>query len=136
MLAHHAQLDAGVARGFDHAARGFQIGRHGLLHLDVLLRLGATLHRLQAEFGEGANIHVIDARVPAQVLVIGNELAAVALGEGAGAVGVKVGASHHLVADVGVRSRVFVSDGAGADDADPHASYCDMRGARFRLAKM
>jgi hypothetical protein len=21
---------------------------------------------------------------------------------------------------------VFVSDGSGADDADPHASYCDM----------
>ena len=42
MLAHHAQLDAGVVGGFDHAARGVEIGRHGLLHLNVFLRLRRT----------------------------------------------------------------------------------------------
>ena len=99
--------------------------------------LGATLHRFQAEFGEGAHVHIIDARMPAQLLEIGNELAAVAVGERAGAVGMEVRASHHFIADVGVGARVFVSDGAGADDADPHASYCDMarRAIRRRRCK-
>jgi hypothetical protein len=28
---------------------------------------------------------------------------------------------------------VFVSNGASADDADPHASYCDMLARAIRL---
>ena len=74
--------------------------------------------------------------MPAQVFIVGNEFAAVAFGEGAGAVGMEVGASHYLIADVGVGARVFVSDGSGADDADPHANYCDMARRAIRLAKM
>jgi hypothetical protein len=38
VLADDAEDDAGGARGFDHLARGGDVGRDGLLHLDVLCR--------------------------------------------------------------------------------------------------
>ena len=91
---------------------------------------------LQTEFREGANVDVIDARMAAEIFEGGNELATVALGEGAGTVGMKIGAGHYFIADVGVRARVFVRDGAGADDADPHVSYCDMTWREFGSVKM
>ena len=120
---------------FDHAPRHVEIGRHRLLHLDVLLGCGATLHRFQAEFGEGAHIDVIDTRMPAQFLEIGDEFASVTVGERAGAVGMEVGASHHFIADIGVSARMLVSNSAGSDDADPHASYCDMARRAIRLRR-
>ena len=69
VLADDAQQDAGLARGLDHLARGFEVGRDRLLHLDVLLGFRADLDRLQAEVRERADIDVVDLGVAADFLV-------------------------------------------------------------------
>src|SRR5579864_7135236 len=66
MLAYDAEQDAGAFRDLEHFTRGFEIGRNGLLHLDVFARLGADLKRLKTEIGERADIDVVDARVSAE----------------------------------------------------------------------
>ena len=59
-----------------------QVGRDGLLHLHVLARSAAQISmRLQAEIGEGADIHVIHVRMAADLFVGGHEFAAVLVGE-------------------------------------------------------
>ena len=77
MLADHPQPDARAARRFHHLARGPQICRDRLLHLDMLARLRANLQRLHAKIGKRADIHVVDPRVPANCLIRFHELRAV-----------------------------------------------------------
>ena len=84
--------------------------------------LGADLDRLQAEIGERADIDVIHFGMAADLLVGGDELGAVLVGELAAGRLEDVGADRHLVADVLVRLRVLVRDRAGADHSDSHGT--------------
>src|SRR6185437_9373443 len=64
------------ARGLDHLARGRDIRRDRLLHLNVLAGFGARLQRLQPKIRKGADVHVVHRGVRADVPVIGEKLAA------------------------------------------------------------
>src|SRR5271157_945908 len=120
VLAHHPQQDVAAARGLDHAARGFEIGRDRLLHLHVLARLRADLDGLQTEVGERAHIHVIDLRMAAHRLIGGHELAAVLAGELAARGFEDVRADRQFEADILVDLRVLVRDRAGANHSNSH----------------
>src|SRR5687767_8922144 len=81
MLAHHAELYAAAAGRIDHLARHLEVGGDRLLHLHVLFAPGADLDRLQAEIREGADIDVVDLRMPAKLFVRRHKLAAVLIRE-------------------------------------------------------
>ena len=120
VLAHHAQEDAPAVRRLDHAARGFQVGRNGLLHLHVLPGLGTDFDGFHAEIRERAYVHIVHVGVAAHLFVGADELRAVLVGELASRRFVDVRAHRQLVSDVFVGPRVHVRNGAGADHSDSH----------------
>src|SRR5579884_1704842 len=65
MLADDVEFDSSPVGYVDHFARCFQIGRDGLLYLDVLARIGADLQRLQPKIREGTHVDIIDVRMAA-----------------------------------------------------------------------
>ena len=120
VLADHAEHDAGVARGLHHLAGGGEAGGDGLLDLDVFAGFGADAEGLQAEIGEGADVHVVDFGVPAELFVGGDEDAAVLRGEGLAVLFIDVGAGCDAEADVLVRLGVFVGNRSRSDNSYSH----------------
>jgi len=119
-MARHPQYDPAAARRLDHAARRFQAGGDGLLHLHVLPGAGADFDGLQAEIGEGAHVHVVHPRMAAHILVRRHELRPVLLRERAPGRLVNVGADGQFESDVAIDPRVQPRDRAGADHSDSH----------------
>src|SRR5579872_1233796 len=120
MLAHYAEGDAALTRGFDHGARGFDGGGYGLLHLDVLAGLRADLDGLQAEIGESAHVDVIDFGVAADLFVGLDEFGAVLIGELPAGGLEDIRADGYFVSDVAVSFGMLVRDRAGSDHSYSH----------------
>jgi len=116
MLAHHAEPDAALARGLNHPAGRLKGGCHGLLHLYVLARPGASFDRRQPEVRERADVHEIDRAVMAHVKVGWHELSAPESRELPPDRFMDVRADGDLITDVAVDLCVLVRNRTGADD--------------------
>ena len=120
MLAHHAQLNAGTARGFNHLAGGFKIGRNRLLDLDMFAGFGANAYRLKPEIRECADIDVIDVRMAANLFVGLDELGLLPIGKRAARFLIDVGTHRDAISDLSIGFRVFVGNRASTNHANSH----------------
>ena len=104
---------------FDHALRGLQIRRHGLLDLHVLFCLRPQLHCLEPKIGKRADVYNIDPRVTAEVLPAFKGGAPVLISEFPPTRGIESAARDQLVTNVPLGLSVLMRDRPRAY-ADPH----------------
>src|SRR5579864_9244128 len=101
----------------------------------MLLGFGADDNRLEAEVREGADIHVIDIGVAADLLVRRDVFSPVLFRELASWLGKDVRTDRNLVANVFVGARMHLRDRAGTDHSDSHGNvYSTVRVPSRRIA--
>src|ERR1700733_7198569 len=121
MLADHTQLNARLVGRLHHGPSRLDVGRDGLLYLNVLADLGAELQRLEAEVRKGTHVHEIHIGMAANGFVGLHERGAVLGGKAPSGGDAVIRANSYREADIAIGLGMLMRNGASPDHSHSHA---------------